>query len=295
MNADSRSCIIAPRSPVPLRQKALHPGRYYQQRKEDKEAQRQEEYEREQWALRWCVVMNLRDSGGDPFVEYAPSVEDIREFPAAAPTWRQVLFRFKPGQEFADVEGRHRRLASCLASDRVVIERFVYEYSDRPLRECAWAFSVSYEIASPDENHNSRLGNDPPHLYPLHLCYSEQTFAVRWAVGNAFTDVGLKSPLSLTVDLVSRKQTGVVRWDTTWRLPGTCSLSAIIPSLGGAKAIETMANLQEHLGCDSLMIEQLRHKEFRLVMENHSYTSDIAGEETEARQGSPVLADNCRP
>ena len=234
-----------------FKQKLRHPAGYMRQCRENKSTRRAAEHEQEQWQRRWAVVLDLWDES------HAPVLEDEVSYPSGSddPTCQTLLFRLKAGQQFADVEGRHRKLASCLGTDRLVIERYVYP--DDPTRECTYAFTVSHEKSG---GVNPRLGIDP-HLHPGKLHPTEQQFAVRWALGTAFSDVGLQTPIFIKADL--KLKNTEVEWFTKWALPGTMSYDALDSERREGDA--TLNRIKQHLGCDSVIVGQTAPKTFYLT------------------------------
>ena len=250
-----------------FKQKLLHPAEHLRLRKEEKSARRSAEDERQQWQRRWVAVLDLWDE------DHAPPLEDVATYPPGSdhPTCERLLFRLKAGQQFADVDGQHRKLASCLAADRLVIER--YGYPDDPTRECSYAFIVSYEKGNGAE---SRLGVDP-HLHPENLHPTEQQFAVRCALGNAFTDVGLQTPIFIEAELELKDNS--VEWHTKWALPGTMPFDVL--DADRREGEETLDRIKQHLGCDSVIVGQTTPKTFHLMFSKR-FPKPEASEETVA-------------
>ena len=180
-------------------------------------------YEERQWRLRWTGARGLS------LEEWrAPIMEDMERYPKEGnPTHCTILFRLKSGTQFSDFAKASRQIASSMASQRVLIERFWQRQGEENL----FAFSLSYQLK------DVHLA-EHPHL-DSSLDDDTLKFAVKYAMITAFRELKFSTPLFISMEVLSEPGHDLLV-ETTWLLTDGATFADV-----SAKTDK----LQEKLAC----------------------------------------------
>ena len=183
----------------------------------------EDKYERRQWTLRWAGAKGLALDE-----QRAPLIEDIQDYPPENPTHRTILFRMRAGTQFNDFAKAARQMASSMASQRVLVERYWQKRGE----ENQYAFTLTYQLTDVDIGQQAHL--DPT--------LDEQTlqFVVKHAIVSAFLDLKFHTPLFTGLTVRSRPNADLLV-ETQWNLMDGDTFAAIA---------DKTVQFQELLKCD---------------------------------------------